>query len=91
MEKYPESYRGAHKNMQWYVYIAKAKSGYYYVGISPDPKKRIIHHNTGKGSQMAKQHGSFDLVYTSPPFPNRSEARKREVQLKKWSREKKKS
>ena len=75
--------------MQWYVYIAKAGSGYYYVGISPNPKERIVRHNAGLGSQMAKQHGSFVLLYMSSPFPNKSEARKREVQLKKWSREKK--
>jgi predicted GIY-YIG superfamily endonuclease len=75
--------------MQWYVYIAKAASNYYYVGISPDPKERIIRHNTGNGSQMAKQHGTFSLLYTSSAFPNKSEARKREVQLKGWSREKK--
>ncbi len=38
---------------------------------------------------MARQHGSFSLVYISPAFPNKSGARKREVQLKGWSREKK--
>lgn len=75
--------------MNWFVYIAIARSGYYYVGISPDPKKRIIKHNTGKGSQMAIQHGSFDLMYVSEPFSNKSEARKREIQVKGWSREKK--
>jgi predicted GIY-YIG superfamily endonuclease len=75
--------------MQWYVYITSAASGYYYVGISPDPKERIIKHNAGKGSQMAKQHGTFSLQYVSGAFPNKSEARKREVQLKGWSREKK--
>jgi predicted GIY-YIG superfamily endonuclease len=31
----------------------------------------------------------FSLVYISSPFPNTSEARKREVQLKGWSRGKK--
>ena len=69
--------------------MARAASGYYYVGISPDPIRRIKKHNAGKGSQMARQHGSFVLLYISPPFPNKSEARKRESQLKRWSREKK--
>lgn len=75
--------------MSWYVYIAVAKSGYYYVGMSPYPKERIVRHNLGTGSQMARQHGSFVLLYVSPAFPNKSEARKREIQLKGWSREKK--
>lgn len=76
--------------MSWYVYIAKAKTGYYYTGITNNPELRIIKHNSGKGSQMAMQQGPFELVYVSPEFPDKSEARKRESQLKKWSREKKK-
>ncbi|MES3032012.1 MAG: GIY-YIG nuclease family protein [Patescibacteria group bacterium] len=75
--------------MEWYVYIAKSKFGHYYTGISPNPDKRLILHNSGKGSQMAKDQGPFVLVYISQKFPNKSEARKREVQIKKWTREKK--
>lgn len=75
--------------MGWYVYIAKARTGYYYTGITPDPEKRILKHNSGDGSQMAREQGPFELVYISLEFPNKSEARKRESQIKKWSREKK--
>ncbi|OGG49836.1 hypothetical protein A2704_02675 [Candidatus Kaiserbacteria bacterium RIFCSPHIGHO2_01_FULL_54_36b] len=75
--------------MEWYVYIARARTKNYYVGISPDPRERIALHNSGKGSQMAKQQGPFTLVYISTQFSNKSQARKREIQLKKWSREKK--
>ena len=75
--------------MNWHVYIAKAKTGHYYVGISPEPQERLLKHNSGKGSQMARQQGPFVLVYTSAAYRNKSEARKREVQIKKWSREKK--
>ncbi len=38
---------------------------------------------------MAVQQGPFDLVYVSNEFPGKSEARKREEQIKGWSREKK--
>ena len=75
--------------MAWYVYIAKARTGFYYTGITPNPDKRITKHNTGEGSQMGKQQGPFKLVYVSTEFPNKSSARKREAQLKKWTREKK--
>lgn len=75
--------------MSWYVYIAKARTGYYYTGITPDPEKRMLKHNSGKGSQMAIEQGPFELIYVSPAFPDKSSARKREAQLKKWSREKK--
>jgi len=38
---------------------------------------------------MAIQQGPFELIYTSPELPNKSIAKKREVQIKKWTREKK--
>lgn len=75
--------------MNWYVYIAKAITGYYYTGITNNPESRIIKHNSGKGSQMAIQQGPFELVYVSEEFPNKSIARKREIQIKKWNRGKK--
>lgn len=75
--------------MSWFVYIAKAKTGRYYTGITTNDKDRIGKHNSGKGSRFAKQQGPFELIYTSSPFPNKSEARKREIQIKGWSREKK--
>lgn len=75
--------------MYWYVYIAKASTGYYYTGITNNPELRIIKHNSGKGSQMARQQGPFQLVYVSNQFPGKSLARKREAQIKRWSRDKK--
>lgn len=73
----------------WYVYIARARTNKYYVGISNNVEKRIDKHNSGNGSNMAKQQGPFCLVYKSGSFINKSEARKREAQIKKWSRVKK--
>jgi predicted GIY-YIG superfamily endonuclease len=75
--------------MNWYVYIAKTHTGRYYTGITTNPLKRIIKHNRGKGSQLARQQGPFKLIFLSKPFPNKSEARKREIQIKGWSRKKK--
>ncbi len=75
--------------MLWYIYIAKARTGRYYVGITTDVDRRIEKHNNGNGSMFARQQGPFVLVYQSEPFSGKSEARKREVQLKKWSRFKK--
>lgn len=75
--------------MNWYVYIAEAKTKRYYTGITTNPERRIIVHNLGKGSQFAKEQGPLTMAYVSIPFLNKSMARKREVQIKKWSREKK--
>ena len=74
----------------WYVYICISKAGYYYVGISPNPRKRLEKHNSGHGAKMAIDQGGFDIVYISDSFVNKSLARKREIQIKKWSRDKKK-
>lgn len=76
-------------NNSWYVYIAKAKTGRYYTGITTNPNERIIKHNSDKGSRFAIEQGPFELVYISKTFPDKSEARKREIQIKGWSREKK--
>lgn len=73
----------------WFVYIAKAKKDKFYTGISTNPKQRITEHNIGKGSKFAVNNGPLVLVYISRPFPNKSEVRKREVQIKNWSRVKK--
>jgi putative endonuclease len=75
--------------MLWYVYIARARTGRYYTGITTDPTERIFKHNNGEGSRFAKQQGPFGLVYISNPFPDKSLARLRELQIKGWARWKK--
>ena len=73
----------------WYVYIAKARTDRFYTGISDSPESRVNEHNLGNGSKFAINQGPLQLVYVSSPFLNKSEARKREIQIKKWSRFKK--
>ncbi len=75
--------------MSWYVYIAESKYKHLYTGITNNPELRIIKHNSGNGSQMAIQQGPFVLVYVSEKFLDRSSARKREAQIKKWTKNKK--
>lgn len=71
------------------MYIAIAKTKRYYTGISPDVEKRIEKHNKGIGFRFARQQGGLKLIYKSNSFLNKSEARKREAQIKRWSSEKK--
>ncbi|MBT3835273.1 GIY-YIG nuclease family protein [Candidatus Peribacteria bacterium] len=75
--------------MAWFVYIARANTGRYYVGITTNAEERMREHNSGKGSRFAINQGPFELVYASDAFIGKSEARKRELQIKKWTREKK--
>lgn len=75
--------------MAWYLYIAQARTGRYYVGITTEPERRIKDHNEGRGCRMAVNQGPFTLVYTSPPLPDQSTARKMEIEAKSWRRAKK--
>ena len=75
--------------MPWYVYIAQARTGRYYVGITTNPQERITEHNRGEGSKFAINQGPFTLVYSSNSFADKSSARKREAQIKKWTQKKK--
>lgn len=75
--------------MPWYVYIARAKTGRYYTGVTTDPVRRIAEHNAGIGAKFSKDQGGFTLLYTSSAFADKSAAWKREMQIKGWSRWKK--
>ncbi len=75
--------------MSWYVYIAESRFKHFYTGITTNPALRIIKHNSGKGSQMARQQGPFNLVYVSKEFLDKSSARRREAQIKGWTKQKK--
>jgi len=76
-------------NKPWYVYLARAKTGRLYTGITTNPVERIKEHNSGKGSKFAVEQGPFELVYVSKLFLKKSEARTREAQIKGWSQSKK--
>jgi predicted GIY-YIG superfamily endonuclease len=73
----------------WYVYICESKAGYYYTGIAINPHARLVRHNTAQGAKMARDQGDFSMIYVSKPFSTKSEARKREIQIKGWTRLKK--
>ena len=72
----------------WFVYIAACKDRSYYIGISNDVKRRIEKHNSGKSAKYLRGNPPIILLYTEK-HSNKSQARKREMQLKKWSRKKK--
>lgn len=71
---------------KWFVYIASAENGKLYVGISTDVQKRLKVHNSGKGSRFAIQNGELKIEYVSEALENQSLARKREIEMKGWSR-----
>lgn len=73
----------------WNVYIAQARTGRYYTGITQNSEQRLSDHQRGKGAKFAHDQVLSHFVYISDPFETKSEARKREIQIKGWTREKK--
>ncbi len=72
----------------WFIYILKCADNSLYTGLTNNLKQRLIDHNNGKGAKFTRSRLPVLLKYFEP-FPSKSEARKRESQIKKWSRSKK--
>lgn len=75
-------------NITWYTYILLCSDGSFYVGITNDPVERVKKHNCGLGSRYAFSRRPVELAY-SEVCGSKSEARKREIQLKGWTHRKK--
>ena len=69
----------------WYVYILKCNDGTLYTGITNNLDKRVSSHNKGTGAKYTKTRTPVELVYHEEAT-DRSEASKREYQIKKLSR-----
>ena len=71
--------------MAWCVYILKCGDDSYYTGITNDLEKRVNDHECGKGAKYTRGRGPFKIIYKED-LDNRSEASKREIEIKKLSR-----
>ena len=69
----------------WYVYILKCNDGTLYTGITNDLDKRVYSHNKGTGAKYTKTRLPVVVVYHEEAT-DRSEASKREYQIKKLSK-----
>lgn len=76
--------------MSWTVYILELNDRSYYTGITNNISKRLQKHRLGQGSKYVRGRLPFKLVYTEPAI-NRSPAARREAEIKKMSRENKKT
>lgn len=72
----------------WYVYIVKCKDKKLYVGITNNVDKRIKLHNQGLACRFTKYRKPVKLIYKEE-CDTKSEARKRELEIKGYSKEKK--
>lgn len=75
--------------MDHFVYILKCADDTLYVGSTNDLAKRVIQHNTAKaGAHYTKIRRPVKLVY-SEIVKTLIKARRREAEIKSWSRDKK--
>ena len=74
--------------MPAYIYILRLVSGNLYIGATEDLNKRYQDHRKGRACRTTSIDPPVGLVY-SETYDSFSEARKREAQLKRWTRAKK--
>lgn len=72
----------------WTTYILKCNDDSYYTGITNDLKKRVSDHENGKGAKYTRGRGPFKIVFQQNS-DNRSQASKREIEIKRLSRKEK--
>jgi len=74
---------------QWVVYIIQTTSNKLYTGITNDLDKRFANHSKGRsGAKFFRLETPKKIVFQEV-HSNRSEATKREIAIKKMSREQK--
>lgn len=75
--------------MKHFVYILECKDGSLYTGWTTDIIKRFRAHQSGRGARYTKTHYPMRIVHLEI-FDDKSEAMKREYEIKHFTREKKK-
>ncbi|MEK7376102.1 MAG: GIY-YIG nuclease family protein [Candidatus Margulisiibacteriota bacterium] len=74
--------------MPYFLYIIECTNGSLYTGITNNLERRFDEHFSGKGCKYTIANRPEKVRYTEA-FKNRSEASKREAQIKGWPRTKK--
>ncbi len=71
-----------------HVYIVRCADGSLYTGYALDPREREKVHNTGRGARYTASRLPVSLIY-SERFESKSDALRREHELKRFTRGKK--
>ena len=73
---------------KYWLYIIECRNGTYYTGTTSNLEERWKAHTDGSGSNYTRKHPPKKLVFVKE-FRSIYEARERELQVRKWSQEKK--
>ncbi|MBI5840989.1 MAG: GIY-YIG nuclease family protein [Chloroflexi bacterium] len=74
--------------MTCYCYILECSDGTYYTGWTADPERRLNQHNKGTASRYTRSRLPVKMVYLEPQTDRRT-AMRREVAIKRMTRERK--
>ncbi|PIQ67785.1 hypothetical protein COY25_02865 [Candidatus Uhrbacteria bacterium CG_4_10_14_0_2_um_filter_41_7] len=74
--------------MKHFVYLARCKDNSLYTGTCVDIQAREDKHNAGTGAKYTRAKRPVKIIYFEE-FKTLSDARKREAEIKKWSKSKK--
>jgi uncharacterized protein (TIGR02453 family) len=72
--------------MAWFVYLARCADGSLYTGVTTDPARRERAHNEGRGAAYTRSRRPVRLVHLEPAR-DRGAALRRELAIKRLSRE----
>jgi putative endonuclease len=72
----------------YYIYLLQCEDESIYCGITTDVERRFQEHLSGKAANYTRAHKPVKIIYTEKA-ENRSEALKREAEIKKMKREEK--
>jgi predicted GIY-YIG superfamily endonuclease len=72
----------------WYLYILECCDKSLYTGVTLNLQRRIKTHDNGNGGSYTCSRLPLSLVYFES-YSTKSEALKRELQIKGWNRKKK--
>lgn len=73
---------------RWFCYLLECADGTFYTGITTSLDRRLAMHNRGRASKYTRGRLPVRLVYAEPHRDRRS-ANRREIQVKKMPRAKK--
>jgi putative endonuclease len=74
--------------MPYFVYLLECNDKSIYTGIAIDLARRLREHKAGTGARYTRSHGAKKILYWEK-YKTRSEALKREAEIKHWRRGKK--
>jgi putative endonuclease len=76
------------KAKNYYVYVLSCEDGTFYTGYTTSLERRIRLHKKGRGARYTHAHGAVKVIHREV-FATRSEAMRRERQIKRLTHEQK--